>query len=254
MKLSATIMVAACFVLLPSPGEGDECATRGMVAGIDVPKDGMTVPQNTRFRVGLFDACGGLEGGPEHRFRVVDQHDVKTTHKRYFWTEHFLEVTPAGALKPGIWRLQVRRPVSKNKLGKWETLAQVNVKEGLDVAAPRFAGIKLAKAEAAAGTVFRSPCEAGTGWIVRTTIRLFAADDDNTSRDGLLYLLERKAKGDRRWVKYRTFRPENQSFSFETESGWGQVWEYRVKVRDMAGNETVGKKPVEVLNPPRPAE
>jgi hypothetical protein len=253
MKLHSTMVVVSCLVLLSVPSTGDECASYGTVAEIDVPKDGIAVVQNIRFRVGLFRTCGGVEGGPEHRFRVVDKNDIETTHRRYFWTDHFLEVTPAEPLKPGSWRLQVRRPVTSERLGKWETLVQVKVKKGLDVTAPRFEGTKQAKAEAVAGTVFLSPCEAETGWVVRTTIQLYPAEDDHSGRSELFYMLERRAKGDREWKQFRTFRPENQSFSIERDHDWEQVWEYRVRVRDMAGNETVGKKVTEVHNPAKPA-
>jgi len=252
MKLPAMIVGISCLAIFSAPSIADECASHGPVAEIDVPKNDMSVMQNTRFRVGLFPTCGGVESGSKHRFRVVDKNGIKITHKRYFWTDHFIEVTPAEALKPGSWSLQVRRPLSKKRLGKWETLVRVKVKKGLDVTAPRFEGIDQAKAAAAAGTVFRSPCQAETGWVVRTTIQLATAEDDDTSRSELLYMLERKAKGDRKWMQFRTFRPRKHSFSIETEQGWEQIWEYRVKVRDMAGNETIGKKTAEVHSPARP--
>ena len=89
------MVVVSCFVLFSAPSTGDECASHGPVAEIDVPKGGMTVMQNIRFRVGLFPTCGGVEGGPEHRFRVVDKNGIKITHKRYFWTDHLIEVIPA---------------------------------------------------------------------------------------------------------------------------------------------------------------
>ena len=88
--------------------------------------------------------------------------------------------------------------------------------------------------------------------VVRTTIQLYTAEDDSTSRSELLYMLERKIKGERGWMQFRTFRPENHSFLLETDGGWEQVWEYRVKVRDVFGNETVGKKTAVVHSPAKP--
>jgi hypothetical protein len=175
------------------------------------------------------------------------------THKRYFWTDHWLEVTPAEAMKPGSWRLQARRPVSKTTLGPWETLVRVKVKKGLDVTFPRFEGIERAEARAVEGKVFRSRCEAETGWVVRTTFQLSAAEDDDSSPSELIYALDRRAKGESKWKRFRTFRPKKLRFSFESERDWGEVWEYRVRVRDMAGNQTVGEKTAEVPTPEKPA-
>ncbi len=240
-------------LLLASPSASpDECASYGPVATLDLPRGNRPVLQNTRFRVGLYPTCGGVEGGPEHRFRIVDARGEPITHKRYFWTDPFLEVTPAEALKPGTWRLQVRRPKGAGELGEWETMVKVRVDKGLDVKAPTFAGIERVEAAAVDGTIPISPCQAKTGKVVRTTLVLSPAQDDVDGPDDLLYLIERRPKGEKTWIRFQTFRPKDHRFSFESRDAWGQTWEIRVTVRDAAGNQTTGGKTATVRNPPKP--
>jgi hypothetical protein len=243
-------------ILLAAPAGSDECESYGPVASIDAPKSGSQVPRNVHFRLGLYPTCGALEGGPQHRFRIVNQAGQEAESQRIRLTKFIFEIEPSQPLETGDWKLQVKRPEAQWSLGAWETLSRVKVARSSDRQAPKFAGISLAQADAVAGLVALSPCQVETDWVVSTRLYFLEAKDAGRQHDELLYFLDRKKPKDSRWTHHSTFRPHKEktgmSFSFNTERAWEQTWQYRIRVRDLAGNETIGDKTFEVVHPARP--
>lgn len=245
-------------LVVPAAIAADECASYGPMAYLDAPFDGTDAPANTHFRVLVAPSCGGLEGAPAHEFRLLDPAGETVAADVAPWGPHHVELVPRADLAPGDHELQVRRPVSTTALGDWQKLARVRATTGTDDRTPSFDGLRSGTARAVRGSVPLSPCEMVPGWELETRLTFDAADDAPRDHDELLYRLERRSPGATAWEDYRTFRPtpagRRWMFSWKDTAGWGETWEYRLSVRDLAGHETTGAATVTVAAPPRPTE
>ena len=236
----------------------DECASYGPRADRDVPREGDRVSANALFRAIVAPSCGGVENAPEHEFRLVDGAGAVVPARRESWARWLVELVPETDLAPGAYEFQVRRPVSEEALGDWQTLVRVTATAERDDREPSFAGIRSGTAKAERGSVPISPCQAEDGDLLRTRLEFAAADDSPREHDELLYRLDRRHPGDEGWEEWRTFRPTPEgdtwffSWSAWEREAWGVEWEYRIAVRDMAGHETIGAATVTVTAPPRP--
>ncbi len=244
-------------LVVPATDVADECASYGPMAYLDAPFDGTDAPANTHFRVLVAPSCGGVEGAPAHEFRLLDAAGVEVPTDTTTWAEWFVEVVPKTPLAAGDHELQVRRPISTTALGDWQKLARVRATPERDDRAPSFTGLRSGTARAVWGTVPLSPCEVVPGWELETRLVFDAADDAPRDHDELLYRLERRRPGTEVWEHDRTFRASDgrrTSFSWKSTTGWGETWEYRLSVRDLAGHETAGAAAVTIVAPPRPTE
>jgi hypothetical protein len=245
-----------CLLLLQSI-HTDQLAPCFPEAHVDVPNNNISVPSNIRFRIGFYPAACTLSG-PEFQFKLMDKRGTESAIDKLPW-EHSIELKPIAPLAAGRWILRVRQPVSDSKLGPWQDLVAVNVTAETDISAPEFAGISSADAQAVRGLVPLSPCEMQEAWVIKTTITFAAAVDSKCPHDQLLYILERRRPHTGEWGNSLVFRPARQNtkmiFEWETaDNEWGQIREYRLRVRDWAGNESIGLKTVTVQNPKRPLE
>lgn len=244
-------------LVVPATDAADECASYGPMAYLDAPFDGTDVPANVRFRVLVAPSCGGLEGAPAHAFRLLDAAGNEAPTDVVPWGTHHVELAPRTDLAPGEHELQVRRPISTEALGEWQRLARVRATAERDERAPSFDGLRSGAARAVRGSVPLSPCEVVPGWELETRLVFDAADDAPRNHAELLYRLERRRPGAVAWEHDRTFRAaagRPTSFSWKDTTGWGETWEYRLSVRDLAGHETTGAATATVAAPPRPTE
>ena len=244
-----------CLLLLQSVYT-DQMAPCFPEARVDVPKNNDSVPGNIRFRIGFFPAACTLSG-PEFRFMLVNSKGEEAAFEKEQWRQ-FLEIKPLLPLAAGAWTLKVRQPVSQSSLGPWQELVSVDVTTGNDISAPDFLGISSANVQAVRGLAPRSPCEMQEAWVIKTTILFGEAVDAQCPHDLLLYVLERRKPDSAQWGDSRIFRPAKQgnSMIFEWQTSrneWKQTWIYRLRVRDWAGNETVGLKTIVVKNPGKPS-
>jgi hypothetical protein len=256
MHRSAPTLLLA--LVVPAAAEADECASYGPVAYLDAPFDGTDVPANVRFRLLVVPSCGGLEGAPPHEFRVLDPAGTAVPADLVPWGPHHLELVPRDALARGEHELQVRRPSSTTTLGAWERLARVRATGERDDRPPTFHGLRTGTARALWGSVPLSPCQVVPGWELEIRLEFDAADDAPRDHLALLYRLERRPPGSGGWKDDTTFRPtpagSRWSFAWKNTAGWGETWEYRLSVRDLAGHETIGVATATLKAPARPAE
>lgn len=257
MRHPAPLLVLLTLAV-PATADADECASYGPMAYLDAPFDGSDVPANVRFRVLVVPSCGGLEGAPPHDFRVLDPAGLAVPADVVPWGPHHVELVPRAALARGEHELQVRRPSSTTTLGDWERLARVRATGERDDRPPTLHGLRAGAARAVWGSVPLSPCQLVPGWELEVRFDFDAADDAPRPHDELLYRLERRRPGGTAWEPDHTFRAARTggrgSFSWKSTAGWGEVWEYRLTVRDLAGHQTVGTTTVTVDAPERPAE
>jgi hypothetical protein len=245
------------WLLLLQSVHTDQLAPCFPAAHVDVPRNNISVPANIRFRIGFFPVSCRLNG-PEFQFKFVNAQGREAAFAKVPW-QHYIELKAIAPLDPGGWTLKVRQPVSANKLGSWQNIAVVNVISATDISTPGFAGISSAYAQAVRGLVPLSPCELREAWVIKTKITFTAAVDSQCPHDQLLYLLERRRPDSAKWRDSRVFRPAEQDgdmiFEVETSGNeWEQRWVYRLRVRDWAGNETIGRGIAAVQNPQKPVE
>jgi hypothetical protein len=256
MRLGVALALILACAACPARAAADECIV-GWTISLDVPKDGATVRPSTRFRVLEYEGCSSIEGGPRHAFRLQNGAGDEIPSDAVPWANHTIEMTPRAPLAPGAAALWVRRPATKDTLGPWEPLSRVTVAGAPDTTPPAFDGIASGEAAAVEGHVALSPCESVPGWELKTRLRFAPASDAESGHDDLLYRLERVRGSSSEWEEVTTLRPspdgDRMAFEWESESGWSEVWSYRMSVRDMAGHETQGARRVTVQNPPRPA-
>ena len=244
-------------LVVPATDAADECASYGPMAYLDAPFDGTDVPSNARFRVLVAPSCGGLENAPTHEFRLLDAAGTAVPADVVSWGPYHRELVPRAALAMGEHELQVRRPISAEALGDWQQLARFRATDERDDRPPTLDGLRSGSARAVRGSVPISPCQAVPGWQLETRLEFEAADDAPRPHGELLYRLGRRRPGDAVWEHDRTFRAaagRRSSFSWKSTAGWGEAWEYRLSVRDLAGHETTGAATVTVAAPPRPDE
>ena len=235
----------------------DQCRSHGIEAWLDVPKSDSTVPPNTHFRVFLYPRCNGIEG-PEHQFRVVDPEGHEASHTAIPFLEKGIEIVPEEPLPGGSWTLEVRKPISETELGPWESLTAVQVEGTSDTSSPKFDGIAGGGSKPTVGLVWKSPCEKEKAWKIGFEVMFEAALDEPRDPWELLYILERRATESDVWEVVGTFRPDSigqdARHDWESRHGWDETWTYRLRVRDLAGNETIGARTITIKNPPLPDE
>lgn len=253
----------------PGIARADECASYGPRAWMSNPYNGSKVAKNARFQVDIAPSCGGVEGGPPHEFRLVNGAgaEIAMTSKVVSIEKNCqpvpcqtLELSPVAPLAPGTVVVEVRIPEGPGKLGPWEALARFEAAGWVDQLAPQFDGIAKADVSVVVGSAPISPCQAVPAWEIVARFLFTPARDEQTSKDDLLYALDKRVPGQSDWEELNEFRPNFDEatgqgyFDLRNQSFWGQSYEFRLRVADAAGHGTIGSKTALLSFPAKPSE
>lgn len=267
MPRRAIRIVLSLFVLtFCSKTHADRCRTQGAMYFPLTPYENSTVASSVRFLIALDDRCSEFKNGPAHQFRLVDgkgkvipskhsPHQFKNVRCRGGSCGR-IEIVPDSKLPTGQVTVEIRGPVSPNKLGNWKTVTKVSVQNRTDTIAPRFKGIKRAFAKVEKGIRPLNPCQVKASWVVQTHVLFSPADDSPTEHNELFYFLDRQENQKAPWFEWRGFRPSPKKqglvgYDFDSFE-WDKTFRYRIRVLDASGNMTTSV-PVTVSNPSEPS-
>lgn len=234
----------------------DEFAPWYQEAIIYIPPKNTFIPQNSRFLIRFFPSRR-KQSTPVHEYRLLDNRGREIKFTKVPW-ESCLQIIPSQLLTPGKYTLQVRQPASEESLGPWQDLVNVTVIAQIDNTAPVFQGVVTADVQTVVGYVRITPCHFKKAWVIKTKLTFAAALDPPYPHEELVYVLERYSPSLRKWERVYVFQPvrEKDNMIIEWESNpydeWNKIWIYRIRVRDIAGNETIGVKTITVQNPQKP--
>lgn len=258
------MLVAA---LSPSVALSDECASYGPEAWMSNPHNGSKIAMNARFRIEVAPSCGGIEGGPPHQFRLVNAKGAELESSQKVIAENknckpvpcqTIALIPGRPLEGGTVVVEVKKPMEGGKLGPWETLARYEAAGWVDKSAPQFDGIADTQVSVIVGSAPISPCQAEPAWEISARFLFELAHDGDSNPDDLLYALDGKAAGQSEWIELLSFRPNIDEktgrgfYEWHNQKEWGQSFDFRLRVKDAAGYETVGLKTVSLVFPAKP--
>jgi hypothetical protein len=246
----------ACFALVAAgrPAAADECI-KSWRLDLDLPQEGSRVPPNVRPRVRVYQTCASFTGGPRPEARLVTAAGVPVAARPVELPRWYVELVPAAPLAPGSYRVEARRTQAPDRLGPWERVAAFEVAGRVEGRAPAFAGVERGESDLVEGTVFLSPCHAERGHLVRTRLDFVRARVARAHAE-VLYFLEGRRDAESAWRAVDDFRPraggDPARFGWTQQHGYGERWQYRLRARDIAGNETIGERTLVVRHPPSP--
>ena len=261
-------LLASALAFYSGDALADECASYGPEAWMSNPYNGSKVAANARFQVDVAPSCGGVEGGPPHAFRLVNAKgtEIETISKVVAMDKNCrpvpcqtIELMPARPLAGGPLVLEMRKPLKPGELGPWEVLARFEAAAWTDEIAPQFDGIADAKVSVIVGSAPISPCQAEPAWELSARFSFDLARDGESNANDLLYMLDGKAEGQSEWSELLSFRPNIEEktgrgfYELRNQSYWGQSFDFRLRVQDAAGHETVGQKTAALRFPAKPS-
>jgi hypothetical protein len=253
LRPAAVLVCLACLAASRSAA-AEECI-KSWRLDVDQPLDGARVPPNARPRVRVYQSCASFSGGPRPELRLVTEAGAVVPARPLELPRWLVERVPAAPLPAGRYRLEARRTQAPDRLGPWERVAGFEVAGPAAARAPAFAGIARGETDLVEGTVFLSPCQGERGHLVRTRLELARARTARPHAE-VLYLLEGRPEGAGAYEVINDFRPapgpEPARYEWQQQRGYGERWQYRLRARDLAGNETIGERTLVVRHPPAP--
>jgi hypothetical protein len=251
---AAAVLVGLAVVAAGRTAAAEECI-KSWRLDVDRPLEGSRVPPNARPRVRVYESCASFSGGPRPEARLVTDTRSAVATRAVELPRWYVELVPAAPLAAGRYRLEVRRTQAPDRLGPWERAAGFEVTGRAEARAPAFAGIERGESDLVEGTIFLSPCHAQRGHLVRTRLDFGRARQARPHAE-VLYFLEGRLEGAGAYQVIDDFRPpagaDPARFEWKQQRGYGERWQYRLRARDIAGNETVGERTLVVRHPPSP--